>query len=90
MLRNKIVAHYKNHEVVKGISNNFFPNKIFFTNEAPSGESSRIDRPWRVRSHHDEAPSVGVEPLDQAVGAVQQRIPHLAEKRDVLPPARAG
>ena len=30
MLRNKIVAHYKNHEVVKGVSNNFFPNKLFF------------------------------------------------------------
>lgn len=43
MLRNKIVAHYKNHEVVKGISNNFFPNKIFFNIEAPTGESSRID-----------------------------------------------
>ncbi len=43
MLRNKIVAHFKNHEVVKGISNNFFPNKIFFNLEAPTGESSRID-----------------------------------------------
>jgi hypothetical protein len=43
MLRNKIVAHYKNHQIVKGISNNFFPNKIFFNLEAPSGESSRID-----------------------------------------------
>jgi hypothetical protein len=43
MMRNKIVAHYKNHEVVKGISNNFFPNKIFFNLEVPTGESSRID-----------------------------------------------
>ena len=43
MLRNKIVAHYKNHQVVKGVSNNFFPNKIFFNIEEPSGESSRID-----------------------------------------------
>ena len=43
MLRNKIVAHYKNHEVVKGVSNNFFPNKIFFNIEASTGESSRID-----------------------------------------------
>ncbi len=43
MLRNKIVAHYKNHEVVKGISNNFFPNKIFFNIESSTGESSRID-----------------------------------------------
>jgi len=43
MLRNKIVAHYKDHQLVKGISNNFFPNKIFFNLEAHSGESSRID-----------------------------------------------
>lgn len=43
MLRNKVVAHFKNHQVVKGISNNFFPNKIFFNLEAPTGESSRID-----------------------------------------------
>ena len=43
MLRNKIVVHYKNHEVVKGISNNFFPNKIFFNLEVPTGESSRIE-----------------------------------------------
>ncbi|MEJ2154096.1 MAG: hypothetical protein P8X96_02075 [Desulfobacteraceae bacterium] len=43
MLRNKIVAHFKNHQVAKGISNNFFPNKIFFNLEAPTGESSRID-----------------------------------------------
>lgn len=43
MLRNKIVAHYKNHHVVKGVSNNFFPNKIFFNLEAPTGESSRVD-----------------------------------------------
>lgn len=43
MLRNKIVAHYKDHRVVKGISNNFFPNKYFFNLESPTGESSRID-----------------------------------------------
>ena len=43
MLRNKIVAHYKNHDVIKGISNNFFPNKIYFNLEAPTGEMSRID-----------------------------------------------
>lgn len=43
MLRNKIVAHFKDHQVVKGISNNFFPNKFFFNLESPSGESSRID-----------------------------------------------
>lgn len=43
MLRNKIVAHYKDHQVVKGISNNFFPNKFFFNLESTSGESSRID-----------------------------------------------
>jgi hypothetical protein len=43
MLRNKIVAHFKDHQVVKGISNNFFPNKIFFNLEAPTGEMSRID-----------------------------------------------
>ncbi|MGD9368355.1 MAG: hypothetical protein PVH87_21830 [Desulfobacteraceae bacterium] len=43
MLRNKIVAHYKDHKVVKGISNNFFPNKIFFNLETPTGESSRIE-----------------------------------------------
>jgi hypothetical protein len=43
MLRNKIVAHYKDHQVVKGISNNFFPNKYFFNLESPTGESSRID-----------------------------------------------
>lgn len=43
MLRNKIVAHFKDHKVVKGISNNFFPNKIFFNLEAPTGESTRIE-----------------------------------------------
>ena len=43
MLRNKIVAHFKDHRLAKGISNNFFPNKIFFILEAPTGESSRID-----------------------------------------------
>lgn len=43
MLRNKIVAHYKNHQLVKGVSNNFFPNKIFFNIEDVSGTSSRIN-----------------------------------------------
>jgi hypothetical protein len=43
MLQNKIVAHYRDHQVVKGISNNFFPNKLTFNLEAPSGESSRVD-----------------------------------------------
>lgn len=43
MLRNKIVAHYKNHQLAKGISNNFFPNKIFFNLETPTGEMSRVD-----------------------------------------------
>jgi hypothetical protein len=43
MQRNKVVAHFKDHTVAKGVCNNFFPNKLFFNLETPSGESSRID-----------------------------------------------
>lgn len=43
MLRNKIVAHFKNRKIVKGESTNFFPNKTSFTLQAPTGESANID-----------------------------------------------
>ena len=43
MLRNKVVAHFKDSRVAKGVCHNFFPNKIFFNLESPTGESSRID-----------------------------------------------
>ncbi len=43
MIRSKIVARYNNQQVVKGYSNNFFPNKLFFHLESPDGDSHRID-----------------------------------------------
>ena len=43
MQRNKIVAHFKDSTVIKGVCNNFFPNKIFFNLESPTGETSRVE-----------------------------------------------
>jgi len=43
MIRSKIVARYNNNRVVKGYSNNFFPNKLFFHLESPEGDSHRIE-----------------------------------------------
>jgi len=43
MIRSKIVARYNDKRVVKGYSNNFFPNKLFFHLESPDGDSHRIE-----------------------------------------------
>jgi Family of unknown function (DUF6982) len=43
MIRSKIVARYNNNRIVKGYSNNFFPNKIFFHLESTDGDSHRIE-----------------------------------------------
>jgi hypothetical protein len=43
MIRSKIVARYNNNRVVKGYSNNFFPNKLFFHIESINGDSHRIE-----------------------------------------------
>jgi hypothetical protein len=43
MTQSKIVARYNNKQVIKGYSNNFFPNKLFFHLETSSGDSHRID-----------------------------------------------
>ena len=43
MIRSKIVARYNDKRVVKGYSNNFFPNKLFFHIESPDGDSHRIE-----------------------------------------------
>ena len=43
MTRSKIVARYNNNQVIKGYSNNFFPNKTFFHLETSDGDSHRID-----------------------------------------------
>jgi hypothetical protein len=43
MIRSKIVARYNDNRVVKGYSNNFFPNKLFFHIESTDGDSHRIE-----------------------------------------------
>jgi hypothetical protein len=43
MIRSKIVARYNDNRVVKGYSNNFFPNKLFFHIESINGDSHRIE-----------------------------------------------
>jgi hypothetical protein len=43
MIRSKIVARYNDKRVVKGYSNNFFPNKLFFHLESQDGDSHRIE-----------------------------------------------
>ena len=43
MIRSKIVARYNDKRVVKGYSNNFFPNKVFFHLESTEGDSHRIE-----------------------------------------------
>jgi hypothetical protein len=43
MQRNRVVVHYKDRRVAKGVCNNFFPNKLFFNLESPTGESTRVD-----------------------------------------------
>ena len=43
MIRSKIVARYNDNRIVKGYSNNFFPNKLFFHLESTDGDSHRIE-----------------------------------------------
>ena len=43
MIRSKIVARYNNNRIVKGYTNNFFPNKLFFHLESTDGDSHRIE-----------------------------------------------
>jgi hypothetical protein len=43
MIRSKIVARYNDNRVVKGYTNNFFPNKVFFHLESINGDSHRIE-----------------------------------------------
>lgn len=43
MIRSKIVARYNDNRVVKGYTNNFFPNKLFFHLESIEGDSHRIE-----------------------------------------------
>jgi hypothetical protein len=43
MIRSKIIVRYNDNRVVKGYSNNFFPNKLFFHIESTDGDSHRID-----------------------------------------------
>jgi Family of unknown function (DUF6982) len=43
MIRSKIVARYNDKRLVKGYSNNFFPNKLFFHIESTDGDSHRIE-----------------------------------------------
>ena len=43
MIQNRVVAHFKNHKVVKGVTTNFFPNKISFNIESPTGEFTKVD-----------------------------------------------
>lgn len=43
MIRSKIIARYNDNRVVKGYSNNFFPNKLFFHLESMDGDSHRIE-----------------------------------------------